>query len=449
MAKPKIIYQCQSCGHISPKWAGKCPDCGLWNSFVEELETKSVRTRTGPSTEPARLCDIQHADDPRCKTGIGELDRVLGGGIVQGSVILIGGDPGIGKSTLVLQALAEMRGGGDILYVSAEESPSQIKLRADRMQVQSREVLILPVTSLEEILRTAADISPSLVVIDSIQMIHNELLPSAPGSVGQVREAAARLTAYAKKSGIPVIIIGHVTKDGAIAGPRVLEHIVDTVLYFEGDSGRTFRILRAVKNRFGSTNEIGVFTMTSEGLMEVSNPSELFISEHSLNVPGAVVTASVEGSRPLIVEIQSLASPSALGIPRRTALGIDSNRSNLLFAVMEKRAGIHMVGMDIYINVVGGIKLDDTATDLGIAVATASSLKDRAVSPDTVVFGEIGLSGELRAVPRAEARIKEAAKLGFKKVIMPHNNLSRLNETYGLDIVGLQRIDEALEAVLA
>jgi len=449
MAKPKIIYQCQSCGHISPKWAGKCPDCGLWNSFVEELETKSVRTRTGPSTEPARLCDIQHADDPRCKTGIGELDRVLGGGIVQGSVILIGGDPGIGKSTLVLQALAEMRGGGDILYVSAEESPSQIKLRADRMQVQSREVLILPVTSLEEILRTAADISPSLVVIDSIQMIHNELLPSAPGSVGQVREAAARLTAYAKKSGIPVIIIGHVTKDGAIAGPRVLEHIVDTVLYFEGDSGRTFRILRAVKNRFGSTNEIGVFTMTSEGLMEVSNPSELFISEHSLNVPGAVVTASVEGSRPLIVEIQSLASPSALGIPRRTALGIDSNRSNLLFAVMEKRAGIHMVGMDIYINVVGGIKLDDTATDLGIAVATASSLKDRAVSPDTVVFGEIGLSGELRAVPRAEARIKEAAKLGFKKVVMPHNNLSRLNETYGLDIVGLQRIDEALEAVLA
>lgn len=449
MAKPKIIYQCQSCGHISPKWAGKCPDCGSWNSFVEELETKSVRTLTGPSIKPARLCDIQQADDPRCKTGIGELDRVLGGGIVQGSVILIGGDPGIGKSTLVLQALAEMRGGGDILYVSAEESPSQIKLRADRMQVQSREVLILPVTSLEEILRTAADISPSLVVIDSIQMIHNEMLPSAPGSVGQVREAAARLTAYAKKSGIPVIIIGHVTKDGAIAGPRVLEHIVDTVLYFEGDSGRTFRILRAVKNRFGSTNEIGVFTMTSEGLMEVSNPSELFISEHSLNVPGAVVTASVEGSRPLIVEIQSLASPSALGIPRRTALGIDSNRSNLLFAVMEKRAGIHMVGMDIYINVVGGIKLDDTATDLGIAVATASSLKDRSVSPDTVVFGEIGLSGELRAVPRAEARIKEAAKLGFKKVVMPYNNLSRLNETYGLDIVGLQRIDEALEAVLA
>ena len=449
MAKSRIIYQCQSCGHTSPKWAGKCPDCGAWNSFVEELENQTARTPVGPSQKPVRLCDIQQADDPRSKTGIGELDRVLGGGIVQGSVVLIGGDPGIGKSTLILQALAGMTGSGDMLYVSAEESPSQIKLRAGRMQVNSPDLLILPVTSLEEILRTAAEISPALVVIDSIQMVHNEALPSAPGSVGQVREAAARLTAYAKKSGTPVLIIGHVTKDGAIAGPRVLEHIVDTVLYFEGDSSKAFRILRAVKNRFGSTNEIGVFTMTNSGLMEVNNPSELFISEHSLNVPGSVVTASVEGSRPIIVEIQSLASPSALGIPRRTTLGIDSNRSNLLFAVMEKRAGLHMTGMDIYINIVGGIKLDDTATDLGIAVATASSLKDRPIPPDTVVFGEIGLSGELRAVAQAEARVKEAAKLGFRKVVMPHNNLSRLDETYGLDIIGLRRIGEALEAVLA
>ncbi len=449
MAKPRLTYQCQGCGHVSPKWMGKCPDCGSWNSFVEELETRSGRAPAEPTAEAVRLCDIKHVDNPRHKTGIGELDRVLGGGIVPGSVILIGGDPGIGKSTLVLQALTKMNDDRDMLYISAEESPNQIKLRADRMQIQSQDLLVLPVTSLEEILRVAATISPALVVIDSIQMIHNEMLPSAPGSVGQVREAAAKLTAYAKKTGVPVIIIGHVTKDGAIAGPRVLEHIVDTVLYFEGHSGRAFRILRAVKNRFGSTNEIGVFTMTSDGLIEVSNPSELFISEHSLNVPGAVVTASVEGSRPLIVEIQSLASPSALGIPRRTALGIDSNRSNLLFAVMEKRAGIQIVGMDVYINVVGGIKLDDTATDLGITVATASSLKDRPIPPDTVVFGEIGLSGELRAVPQAEARIKEAAKLGFKKVIIPQNNLSRLNETYGLDIIGLQRIDEALEAVLA
>src|SRR5512141_2260851 len=393
-AKAKTVYVCQSCGSQSPRWMGKCSDCGQWNTMVEERVEKpkdvgSVKRKDG--SEPLLLGDIQARDEDRFVTKIAELDRVLGGGIVAGSVVLIGGDPGIGKSTLVLQMLrqvSELR--GKALYVSGEESPAQIKMRALRLGVKTDNLYVLAETQLEEIIRAADGLEPQVLVIDSIQTMFTPELPSAPGSVGQVREVSGRLMIHAKRTGMPTFLIGHVTKDGAIAGPRVLEHIVDTVLYFEGDKGHSFRILRAVKNRFGSTNEIGVFEMKESGLQAVANPSALFLAERPVDVPGSAVVASIEGTRPILVEIQALVSATSFGTPRRTTLGIDPNRVALLIAVLEKKMGVHLIGQDVFVNVAGGVRLDEPAVDLGVIVAVASSFLDKPIDAHTVLLGELG-----------------------------------------------------------
>ncbi len=442
MPRSKIIYQCQSCGYTTGKWLGKCPDCGTWNSFVEEHHSQKLRGRE--AAKPFVLSEITSPQGNRSSTAIKEFDRTLGGGVVLGSVVLIGGDPGIGKSTLLLQALKGLTALGKVLYVSGEESPEQIKMRADRLKVKSSDIILLPETSLEGIISVAHEMDPRVIVIDSIQTIFSLELPSAPGSVGQVRECATKLMFFAKKHGIPLFIIGHVTKEGAIAGPRVLEHIVDTVLYFEGDRSSPFRILRAVKNRFGSTNEIGVFEMTEAGFREVDNPSELFLSERPVDIPGSVVTVSLEGTRPLLVEIQALVSTSSFGVPRRTALGIDYNRVNLLIAVLDKRIGMHLGSMDVFVNVVGGLRIEEPAADIGIVAAITSSFRNVAVKPGTFVFGEVGLSGELRAISQADVRIKEAVKLGFKRGVIPVSNTNRLKD-FNIDVIGVKNVEEALE----
>jgi DNA repair protein RadA/Sms len=449
MSKAKTVFQCQSCGYSSPKWLGKCPDCGAWNSFSEERQTpKSLKSFAGGSAGPMALSSITGGIEKRVPVGIAELDRVLGGGLVEGAVILVGGDPGIGKSTIILQAVSRIASGmGTVLYVSGEESPEQIKLRAERLSVNSDKIMLLPETVVEHILGEADRLKPSAIVIDSIQTIYTEEMTSAPGSVGQIRESAAKMMFYAKRSGTPVFLIGHVTKEGAIAGPRVLEHLVDTVLYFEGDRGHPFRILRTIKNRFGSTNEIGVFEMTDSGLREISNPSELFLSERPLNTSGSIVLASIEGTRPLLVELQALVSPTTFGMPRRTSMGIDFNRLNLLIAVLEKKGGIHLGGMDVFINVVGGLKITEPAADLGIIAAVVSSFRELPLDPQTFVFGEIGLSGEVRAVAQGEARMKEAAKVGFRRAIVPAGNSERLKDNFGLTISGVRNIDEAIEHI--
>lgn len=414
--------------------------------MVEEIKTVSMRSII-KRTLPQPLNAITSGDEKTTSTGIKEFDRVLGGGIVEGSVILVGGDPGIGKSTLLIQTASNLKAKGKVLYVSGEESPEQIKLRAERLQINSENILLLPETNLEGIINTASDIHPSLIIIDSIQTIFTEEIPSAPGSVGQVRECAARLTSFAKKTSIPLFIIGHVTKEGAIAGPRVLEHIVDTVLYFEGDRGHAYRILRTVKNRFGSTNEIGVFEMTERGLIEIDNPSGLFLSERPYGATGSVVVPCIEGTRPILIELQALVSPTTFGMPRRTCMGVDFNRVNLLIAVIEKIGGLHLGGMDIFVNVVGGLRVLETAVDLGIVAAIASSFREIPLSPETALFGEIGLSGEIRAVSQVDARLKEAAKVGFKKIIMPEGSLLRLKDTFGLHTEGVRNIHEFLEAL--
>jgi DNA repair protein RadA/Sms len=442
MPRTKILYQCQSCGYITPKWLGKCPDCGAWNSFVEEEYADKLKKRE--TAAPVELSEISHSTEDRHSTEIREFDRALGGGVVLGSVVLIGGDPGIGKSTLLLQALKGLTKLGRVLYVSGEESPEQIKIRADRLMVRSRNITLLPETSLEGITSTAQGLKPRAVVIDSIQTIFSLELPSAPGSVAQIRECATKLMFFAKKYGIPLFIIGHVTKEGAIAGPRVLEHIVDTVLYFEGDKGTPFRILRAVKNRFGSTNEIGVFEMTETGLKEVDNPSRLFLSEKPTNVPGSVITAGLEGTRPLLVEIQALVAVSNFGMPRRTTLGVDYNRVNLLIAVLDKRIGMQIGSMDVFLNVVGGLKIDEPAVDMAVIAAIASSFKNVPIDSGTFVFGEIGLAGELRAISQPEIRIKEAEKLGLKKGIVPEGNIRNIKES-GIEIIGAKNVEEAIE----
>ncbi|MBI3591882.1 MAG: DNA repair protein RadA, partial [Nitrospirae bacterium] len=379
--------------------------------------------------------------------GINELDRVLGGGMVNGAIVLIGGDPGIGKSTLILQALSKIaEGSGAVLYVSGEESPEQIKLRAERLSIDSDAIILLPETLVENIIIAAKDLKPSALVVDSIQTVFTEDLTSAPGSVGQIRESAAKLMVFAKKSQIPVFLIGHVTKEGAIAGPRVLEHLVDTVLYFEGDRGHPYRILRTVKNRFGSTNEIGVFEMTDNGLAEIDNPSELFLSERPLGVSGSTVIASMEGTRTLLVEVQALVSPTTFGMPRRTSMGVDFNRVNLL---LEKKAGMHLGGMDVFINIVGGLKIIEPASDMGIVAAIASSFREFPIDSKTFLFGEVGLSGEVRAVAQGETRLKEAAKIGFKKAIIPKNNAERLKTDFGLTIIGVKDVEEAIENIRA
>ena len=454
MSKTKTYYQCQSCGHSSPKWLGKCPDCGSWNSFVEEKSVSPGRRTSGidtlGKTAPVALGAIDTVSESRTPTGLQEFDRVLGGGVVPGSVVLVGGDPGIGKSTLLLQTFSGLsKKSGKLLYVSGEESPRQIKMRADRLAVNAGNIILLPETSLEGILDAAAKLSPEAMVVDSIQTVYTQEMLSAPGSVGQVRECSAKLMLFAKRSGIPVFIVGHVTKEGTIAGPRVLEHIVDTVLYFEGDRGHSYRILRTMKNRFGSTNEIGVFEMSDAGLREVDNPSELFLSERPRNVSGSAVVASLEGTRPLMVEVQALVSQTNFGMPRRTSIGVDFNRVNLLVAVLEKRAGLHLGGMDIFVNVVGGLKIMEPAVDLGIVATVSSSVREVPVDPRTCVFGEVGLSGEVRAVAQAEARLREAAKIGFKKAIVPAGNAEKIKNDQGLEIMGVRDVEACIEAVLS
>jgi DNA repair protein RadA/Sms len=452
MPKVKTFYQCQSCGYASPKWLGKCPDCGEWNTLVEERKEAVPSRLSLPAqfrkSEPQILSSIKAGDEQRTSTRIRELDRVLGGGVITGSVVLVGGDPGIGKSTMLLQALSGLSKYGQVLYVSGEESPEQIKIRAERLSIISDDIILFSETSLISILDTALKLMPKAIVIDSIQTVYTEEILSAPGSVSQVRECAAKLMLFAKKSDIPIFLVGHVTKEGAIAGPRVLEHIVDTVLYFEGDRGHSYRILRTVKNRFGSTNEIGVFEMSDSGLREIENPSELFLLERPLNVSGSTVVAALEGTRPLMVEIQSLVSQTNFGMPRRTTIGVDFNRVNLLVAVLEKRAGLHLGGMDIFVNVVGGLRIIEPAVDLGIISTIASSLRDIPIDPKTFVFGEVGLSGEIRAIAQAEVRVKEASKIGFKKAVIPLGNAEKIKNNFGLEIVGVKDIESTLEAVI-
>ncbi len=442
----KNVYRCQACGHKSPKWLGRCPECGEWNTLAEEREAPKRASAPSVFSVPEPLSKIHSAAGGRTSTGMGELDRILGGGVVMGSVVLVGGDPGIGKSTILLQAASKMP--GPALYVSAEESAEQIKARAERLGIDEGPIVVLTEISLEHILAEARSLNPAALIVDSIQTVYTEELSGAPGSVGQVRESAAKLMRFAKTTGVPVFIVGHVTKEGMIAGPRVLEHIVDTVLYFEGHKGQTFRILRAVKNRFGSTNEIGVFEMTDAGLAEVENPSELFLAERPVNVSGSVVAASMEGTRPLLVELQALVSPSTYSVSRRSSLGIDFQRVGMILAVLEKVAGVHLAATDVFLNVVGGLKIEEPALDLAVCASVVSSLREKPVPPETFTFGEIGLSGEVRAVNHAEARLKEASKIGLKKAVIPRGNLEKLkSKACGLEITGVKDVHEAIEAL--
>jgi DNA repair protein RadA/Sms len=447
MAKVKIVYACQSCGYQSPKWLGRCPDCNQWNSLIEERQEQASYPRgelsLGSREEASPIHAITGDEEGRILSGIGEFDRVLGGGLVSGSVILIGGDPGIGKSTLLLQAFAAISQKDTVcLYVSGEESQRQIKMRAERLGIATPNLLILSETSLERIIEQIKKIKPGVLVIDSIQTVFTSTLPSAPGSIAQVRETSGAIIVLAKKSGPTTFLIGHVTKDGAIAGPRVLEHMVDTVLYFEGDRGHPFRILRAVKNRFGSTNEIGVFEMKDAGLTEVSNPSEIFLMERPLQVPGSAVVCSMEGTRPILVELQALVSRSFLAVPRRTTIGVDHNRVALLVAVLEKKMGSRLYDQDIFVNVAGGVHIDEPAVDLGIVAAITSSQRDSSLDPKTVFLGEVGLTGEIRGISQAEARVKEAGKLGFERCILPASNSSQLNSIKHPQLVGVGSLAE-------
>jgi len=447
--KTKTSFFCQHCGYMSPKWLGKCPSCNGWNCFAEELVSEPEsghRTDMAFDGKPMPIEDISAEEGERVVTGIAEVDRVLGGGIVAGSAILIGGEPGIGKSTLMLQVMKNLAlGGRKVLYVTGEESAHQIKLRSNRIGAAAKDLLVLVEVSLEKILAQIKNIQPAIVVIDSIQTVYSGDLMSAPGSVGQVREASSRLILSAKKNGIPVFLIGHVTKDGSIAGPKVLEHMVDTVLYFEGDSGHAYRIIRSIKNRFGPTNEIGVFEMGDKGLIEVPNPSAFFLAERPQNAPGSVVVASLEGTRPILVEIQALVSVSNLGMPRRTAIGVDHNRVSLLVAVLDKICGLTLSGSDIFINVAGGVRVDEPAVDLGVVAAMASSFLDRPVDPRTVILGEVGLTGEVRAVSQMEVRVKEAARLGFNRCIVPKTDISSLSKTAKMEVCAIRSLKELLE----
>jgi len=447
----KTIYVCQSCGYQAPKWLGKCPDCGQWQTFVEEYQGaktagSSIEGLLSAQREPVRIDEIELDAEERISTGIGEFDRVLGGGLVPGTMILLGGDPGIGKSTLMLQALCSLAGKGlKVLYVSGEESIKQIRIRSRRLSAESPGLLVVSEIDIEAILSMAVNVKPDVLVIDSIQTMFCPDLSSAPGSVSQVRESAMKLMLLAKKTNLPTFLVGHVTKDGSIAGPRLLEHMVDTVLYFEGDRNHVFRILRSVKNRFGSTNEIGVFEMKEKGLDEVPNPSAAFLSERPLNSPGSIVTASMEGTRPILVELQALAGSTNFGTPRRTILGLDHNRVALLVAVMEKKLGMHLMGYDIFMNVAGGVKVDEPAVDMGIIAAVASSFLDRPVLDGSVVLGEVGLTGEVRAISHAETRVMEIKKMGFKRCLVPESNLKRMAGIDGIELAGIKNISEAME----
>ncbi len=450
MVKSKIIYICQECGYESSKWLGKCPECNAWNTFVEEITEKKKTSATIPdslkTSKPTTLNNIQMINEFRTKTNLNELDRVLGGGIVQGSLILVGGDPGIGKSTLLIQ-ICQTIGEQNIkvLYVSGEESVQQIKMRADRLKISTENLLLVSETNMNLIQNTILEEKPALVIIDSIQTIYKEELSSALGSVSQVRECTGLLMKLAKGNNISIVIVGHVTKEGAIAGPRVLEHMVDTVLYFEGERHVSYRILRAVKNRFGSTNEIGMFEMQDKGLVEVLNPSEYMLSGRPLDATGSVVSCSIEGSRPLLTEVQSLISYTNFGMPRRTATGIDYNRVTMLIAVLEKRLGMQLSSYDSYVNLAGGIKIAEPSLDLAIITAIASSFKNKIIDPYTVVFGEVGLAGEIRAVNMAEKRVIEAVKMGFKTCIIPQVNFKSLKKMNDVKIYGVSNVSELIQ----
>ncbi|WP_141434089.1 DNA repair protein RadA [Bacillus sp. 03113] len=457
MAKRKTKFLCNDCGYESPKWMGKCPGCGQWNTMVEEVEKAAPGRRgaflhtqeSGIRSKPTPITTIENVSEPRILTDLVELNRVLGGGVVKGSLVLIGGDPGIGKSTLLLQVSSQLAVKKHlVLYISGEESLRQTKLRADRLGVQSEHLFVYSETNLEEISRTIDATNPNFVIIDSIQTVFHPEITSAQGSVSQVRECTAELMRIAKTKGIAIFIVGHVTKEGSIAGPRILEHMVDTVLYFEGERHHTYRILRAVKNRFGSTNEMGIFEMKEFGLEEVENPSEIFLEERSQGAAGSTVVASMEGTRPVLVEIQALISPTSFGNPRRMATGIDHNRVPLLMAVLEKRVGMLLQNQDAYLKVAGGVKLDEPAIDLAIAVSIASSFRDKPTRPTDCIIGEVGLTGEVRRVSRIEQRVQEAVKLGFERVILPANNLSGWKAPSGIQLIGVASVSEALKAAL-
>ena len=450
--KIKTVYVCAECGAESPKWAGKCPACGCWNSLNEEVvrkETAAVSAVSSKGMATAhRLHEITAESEHRYNTGIKELDRVLGGGLVKGSLVLLSGEPGIGKSTMLLQICGKLNTQGQILYVSGEESVRQLKLRADRLKIDNPELVIMSETDPQAVAEYVRIHKPSVVVVDSIQTMNIPEIASASGSVTQVRESANLLLRLAKSEDIPIILVGHVNRDGAIAGPKVMEHIVDAVLYFEGEKLHTYRILRAIKNRFGSTNEIGVFDMTDGGLEEVENPSAMLIADRNRNVSGTCVACALEGSRPILAEIQSLVTPTGFGNPRRMSTGFDNNRLNMIIAVLEKRLGFFFANMDTYLNVVGGLRLDEPAVDLAVALALVSGIRDIPVPDDVIAFGEIGLSGELRSVPQVAARVNEAARLGFKRCIVPESCVAQLK---GLDnsitVIGAKNLSRAVEII--
>jgi DNA repair protein RadA/Sms len=450
--KARTIYICQSCGYQSRKWLGRCPECEQWSSFVEERTTARGQPPAGRDAQallrPVAITEVSADEGERLPTGLAELDHVLGGGVLPGMVVLVGGDPGIGKSTLLLQIAGHMgHTGYSVLYVSGEESAKQTRLRADRVSALSDRLLILPDTSLERILEHIEQLRPQLVVVDSVQTLSSEQLQAGAGSISQVRDVTGRLVEIAKMRGIATFLVGHVTKDGALAGPKVLEHMVDCVLYFEGDASHAFRILRAAKNRFGSVNEIGVFEMDKDGLREVRNPSQLFLSERPENTSGSVVVCTLEGTRPLLIEVQALASPSPLAMPRRVSTGFDANRVALLIAILEKRVGLHLHGEDVYLNVAGGMRVTEPAVDLGVAAAIASSFRDRPLDPRTVIMGEVGLGGEVRAIPHLEARLREAAKLGFQQAVIPEANRSPGALAGTLTVIPVTSVAAAFESL--
>lgn len=460
VAKKKTKFMCQSCGYESPKWMGKCPGCGEWNKMVEEIEIvkpgrkgafshSDTQFGAGERIKAAPITTIETEQEPRIKTDLAELNRALGGGIVQGSLVLIGGDPGIGKSTLLLQVSSQLaHKQKKVLYISGEESVKQTKLRADRLGAVSENLYVYAETDMDYIQQAINEVNPDLVIVDSIQTVYQSEVTSAPGSVSQVRECTSALMRIAKTKGVAIFIVGHVTKEGAIAGPRLLEHMVDTVLYFEGERHHTYRIIRAVKNRFGSTNEMGIFEMKENGLEEVANPSEIFLEERSQGASGSTVVATMEGTRPMLVEIQALISPTSFGNPRRMATGIDHNRVSLLMAVLEKRVGLLLQNQDAYLKVAGGVKLDEPAIDLAVTVSIASSFRDKPTRPTDCLIGEVGLTGEVRRVSRIEQRVQEVAKLGFERVIIPANNLGGWKAPKGIEIIGVNSVAEALQHAL-
>ncbi len=448
MADRKVFFRCQQCGYLSPKWLGRCPDCQSWHSLVEEVTFKKQEREHGAVTtrnRPMPLAEIPSEEDARLPSGITEWDRVLGGGLIPGSLVLLAGDPGIGKSTLLLQALDKMAQNMRVLYVSGEESAQQLKMRADRLQVNAPGLFVLPETSLEAILDAIEEKPPQVMAVDSIQTVYTGFLDVAPGSISQVRECASRFMRVAKERNISIFLVGHVTKEGSIAGPRAMEHLVDTVLYLEGDRTHTFRLLRAVKNRYGSTNEVGVFEMKESGLDEVPNPSQLLLAERPIGVSGSVVACSVEGTRPLLVELQALVTSTGWTQPRRTSMGVDGNRLSLLLAVLEKKLGLNFAQQDVFVNVAGGVRLTEPAADLALTTAIISSYLDRALPPDLVAWGEVGLAGEVRGVGHSGVRLMEARKLGFSACLMPRSNAERLSQEAGVECMAVRSLHEVLQ----